>query len=118
MGSANPNVNASSSPHSPHGMHHHHGIPPLKLDELQSMHRTMDRHQSLQKQHHVPPPPLKMDDFNVGFGGGSGYGAAPGTEWMDLMSDLQPCESTESSALPVVVSDAWENDFPSPRELP
>lgn len=63
-------------------------------------------------------PPLKMDDFNMGFGGGPTYGSASGNEWMEsFIGDLQPCESTESSALPPVMVDSWENDFTLPREL-
>ena len=82
-----------------------------------------------QGSHCVPPivpsavlPPLKMDDFNtLGFGGGNAYGsggAIQGNEWMEsLIGDLQPCESTESSTLPPVMVDSWENDFTLPREL-
>jgi hypothetical protein len=65
----------------------------------------------------------KMDDFNtLGFGGGSTYGsggAIQGNEWMEslIIGDLQPCESTESSTLPPVMVDSWENDFTLPRDL-
>ncbi len=78
-------------------------------------------------------PALKLDDFqNISFGsvhgggGGGGGGGGDrlleggsygkGIEWLDIMSDLQPCESTKSSALPVVV-DAWQDDFSLPRNL-
>lgn len=63
----------------------------------------------------TPLPPLKMDDFHtLGFGGGH-----TGNEWMEslIIGDLQPCESTESSTLPPVMVDSWENDFTLPRDL-
>ncbi|KAG0591342.1 hypothetical protein M758_1G164200 [Ceratodon purpureus] len=65
----------------------------------------------------------KMDDFTtLGFGGVSTYGsggAIQGNEWMEslIIGDLQPCESTESSTLPPVMVDSWENDFTLPRDL-
>lgn len=60
-----------------------------------------------------------MDDFHtLGFGGGTTYATAGGNEWMEsLIGDLQPCESTESSTLPPVMVDSWENDFTLPRDL-
>lgn len=60
-----------------------------------------------------------MDDFNtLGFGGGTAYVTPGGNEWMEsLIGDLQPCESTESSTLPPVMVDSWENDFTLPRDL-